>query len=212
MHRAHRVGCFIAAALAMAAPLTGSAEHRRCGIRPDQVLIVVNENSAISKAIGEYYRAARGIPASNVVAIQSPLRAPDHSDRRDETTNNANYARRIRDPVAKFLTEKNLRDKIRVIVTTKGVPLRDLRRPRRHEPHGPARPPPRLGGRGARPALLGPRRQQGRGGHEQSLLRRHGFVRRLPRRESRRRRCATWWPGSRATRPTWIPRPVFRST
>jgi uncharacterized protein (TIGR03790 family) len=111
------------AALAVAAPLTGSAGASD-GVRPDQVLIVVNENSAISKAIGEYYRAARGIPASNVLAITTPLRAADHSDRRDETTNNANYARWIRDPVEEFLTEKGLRDKIQVIVTTKGVPLR----------------------------------------------------------------------------------------
>lgn len=123
MHRVTRVGRFVAAATAVTAAFTGSAQADD-GVRPDQVLIVVNENSAISRAIGEYYRAARGIPASNVVAIQAPLRAADHSDRRDETTNNANYGLRIRDPVEKFLTEKDLREKIRVIVTTKGVPLR----------------------------------------------------------------------------------------
>ena len=76
------------------------------------------------KSIGAYYRAARQIPASNVATIKTPLRDPTLSDRRDETTNNANYARRIRDPIQAFLTSHGLADQIRVIVTTKGVPLR----------------------------------------------------------------------------------------
>ncbi len=129
MPRSSRAPGWIAAwAVAVAAALSGgpplpvrAAEER---FDPSEILIVVNEESEISRAIGRYYRAARQIPASNVVGVRTPLRDATLSDPRDETTSNANYARRIRDPIQAFLTSDGLADQIRVIVTTKGVPLR----------------------------------------------------------------------------------------
>jgi uncharacterized protein (TIGR03790 family) len=88
-----------------------------------EILIVVNEQSPISVAVGEYYRAVRNVPASNVVRLSIPLRDPQFSDRRDELILRSAFVKRIRDPLAKFLTETGLADRIEIIVTTKGVPL-----------------------------------------------------------------------------------------
>jgi uncharacterized protein (TIGR03790 family) len=88
-----------------------------------EILIVVNEQSPISVAVGEYYRAARNVPASNVVRLSIPLRDPDFSDRRDELILRPQFVDRIRDPLARFLTDGGLVDQIEIIVTTKGIPL-----------------------------------------------------------------------------------------
>ncbi len=88
-----------------------------------EILIVVNEQSPISVAVGEYYRAARNVPASNVVRLSIPLRDPHFSDRRDELILRSHFVDRIRDPLARFLTDAGLVDQIEIIVTTKGVPL-----------------------------------------------------------------------------------------
>ena len=42
-----------------------AAVGARAAIGPNQVLLVVNDASAISQAIGTYYQGVRGIPAVN---------------------------------------------------------------------------------------------------------------------------------------------------
>jgi uncharacterized protein (TIGR03790 family) len=88
------------------APLakTDPAEARR-------VLLVINDSSAASKEVGEYYRLQRQIPSENVVRIQVPDR-PD--------LQRADYERLVESPVkAKIRASKN---KIDFIVLTKGTP------------------------------------------------------------------------------------------
>jgi len=81
-----------------------------------EVLLVVNEKVAMSVAIGERYRAARGIPAENVVRLAlEPAR--EHVPRDV-------FEAGVRQPIERFLEERGLRDRIEVIVTTKGVPFR----------------------------------------------------------------------------------------
>ena len=45
----------------------------RAGSPHPEVLVVVNDASAMSVAIGEAYRALRRVPAQNVVHLQVPL-------------------------------------------------------------------------------------------------------------------------------------------
>jgi uncharacterized protein (TIGR03790 family) len=83
--------------------------------RPENVLIVVNDNSALSREIGEYYARRRGIPATNVCRIRAST---------EETIARPDYDRQIAGPVAKCLKERNLVQSVLYIVTTAGVPLR----------------------------------------------------------------------------------------
>ncbi|MGH7337375.1 MAG: TIGR03790 family protein, partial [Myxococcota bacterium] len=100
------------------------ATAARAGPAHPEVLVVVNDASAMSVAIGEAYRRLRGVPAQNVVRLQIPiddaaLRSPAH-----ERIDRAGYTARVRDPIANFLRENDPSGRIRILVTTKGVPLR----------------------------------------------------------------------------------------
>jgi uncharacterized protein (TIGR03790 family) len=80
------------------------------------VIVIVNDASPMSLAIGEAYRALRNVPAQNVVHLQIPLGG--------ERIDRAGYTARVRDPIARFLRENDRGGRIRILVTTTGVPLR----------------------------------------------------------------------------------------
>jgi len=82
--------------------------------KPENVLIVANRQSPVSKSIAEYYARARHIPQSNVVYLHTTP---------DEQISRQVYDRQIAAPVARFLTRNHLQDSILYIVTTLGVPL-----------------------------------------------------------------------------------------
>lgn len=82
---------------------------------PDNVAVVVNDTSATSRRIGEYYARVRGIPPNNVIHIRA---AADEIIERDA------YVATIEEPVANALRRGALQDRILYIVLTKGVPLR----------------------------------------------------------------------------------------
>lgn len=82
---------------------------------PERVLVVVNDNSALSVGIGEYYVQRRHIPPGNVCHLKAT--AKEDIPRED-------YDRDIARPIADCLTRRGLRESIYYIVTTAGVPLR----------------------------------------------------------------------------------------
>ncbi len=82
---------------------------------PENVLVVVNDLSPISKSIGEYYALRRHIPLQNICHIQIQP---------EETVSRADYNDKIALPVRAYLDANHLLDKILYIVTTSGVPLR----------------------------------------------------------------------------------------
>ncbi len=82
---------------------------------PANVLIVVNDNSPISRDAGEYYARKRGIAMEHVCRIHSSV---------EETVTRADYTRQIAAPIAQFLRTHHLTEQILYIVTTAGVPLR----------------------------------------------------------------------------------------
>jgi uncharacterized protein (TIGR03790 family) len=113
---------FQAAALVLLA--TAHTPTPAAGASQPEIAIVVNDASAISRAIGEYYRTRRGVPPEHVVHLSIPVRDPTLTTYAHETIARADFEREIRAPVEAFLTESGLRDRIEIIVTTKGVPLR----------------------------------------------------------------------------------------
>jgi uncharacterized protein (TIGR03790 family) len=90
-----------------------------------EVLVVVNDASATSVAIGEAYRRLRSVPAQNVVHLQVPL-GDDTAllSTAHERIDRAGYTARVREPIARYLRENDRGGRIRILVTTKGVPLR----------------------------------------------------------------------------------------
>ncbi|MDH3521034.1 MAG: TIGR03790 family protein [Myxococcales bacterium] len=91
---------------------------------PAEVLIVVNDASAISRAIGVYYQERRGIPADHVVHLSIPVADPTLSTHAHETISRSDFERWIRAPITSHLIERSLHDRIEIMVTTKGIPLR----------------------------------------------------------------------------------------
>jgi len=82
---------------------------------PQRVLVVVNDRSPLSRAIGEYYVRRRGIPLQNVCHIRT---APN------EEISRAAYAAEIAPVVGQCLRKQGLIERVYYLVTTAGVPLR----------------------------------------------------------------------------------------
>jgi uncharacterized protein (TIGR03790 family) len=83
--------------------------------KSENVLVVVNANSAMSRSIGEYYARRRSIPSGNVCTIKAPV---------EETVSRDEYNRLISAGVGSCLKAKRLVEQVLYIVTTQGVPLR----------------------------------------------------------------------------------------
>lgn len=103
----------LALSLALGATLLVPVAAR--GLSPDQVLIVANERSEISKRIAEYYQRARQIPEHHLVRIRTGPR---------EEIDRETFRREVAQPIAAHLLQHRLPDQILVIVLTKGVPLK----------------------------------------------------------------------------------------
>jgi uncharacterized protein (TIGR03790 family) len=88
-----------------------------CAQGPKNVLIVVNDNSSLSREIGEYYALRRGVPANNICRIRTT---------QNETILRGDYNREIATPIANFLRTRQLVESVLYIATTAGVPLRVL--------------------------------------------------------------------------------------
>jgi uncharacterized protein (TIGR03790 family) len=82
---------------------------------PDSVLIVVNQSSALSGKIGEYYAARRHVPAVNICRLTAPT---------DEEISRGDFDSQISRPIQNYLRDHKLTEQILYIVTTAGVPLK----------------------------------------------------------------------------------------
>ena len=85
----------------------------------NDVAVIVNSNSASSKAIAAYFQTARAIPAVNMISIDVP---------EQEEIDSVGFAS-LRSQVESYLTAHNLVSSINYLVTTKGVPLKVNREP-----------------------------------------------------------------------------------
>jgi uncharacterized protein (TIGR03790 family) len=82
---------------------------------PANVLIVVNDNSPISRETGEYYARRRHVEMDHVCRLHLST---------EETVPREYYNREIAAPIAQFLRKRQLTEKILYMVLTAGVPLR----------------------------------------------------------------------------------------
>ena len=85
------------------------------GQKPENVLVVINQASGISRSIGQYYVERRHIRAANVCRLNV---APDQDISRDD------FQDKIAQPIVNYLRRQKLQEQILYIVTTSGVPLR----------------------------------------------------------------------------------------
>jgi uncharacterized protein (TIGR03790 family) len=85
------------------------------GQPPDSVLIVINQTSALSRQIGEYYAQRRHIPSANICSITASA---------NEEISRSDYDDQIARPIQNYLRGHNLTEKVFYIVTTAGVPLK----------------------------------------------------------------------------------------
>lgn len=85
------------------------------GQTADNVLVVVNQASPLSRQIDEYYVLRRHIPMSHVCRLNAKA---------DEEISRDDFDKQIAGPIVAFLHSAHLEDKILYIVTTSGVPLR----------------------------------------------------------------------------------------
>ena len=85
------------------------------GATPKDVVVIINDNSTISKEVGAYYVSKRKIPAKNVVHIKTST---------NDTIPIKQYQDEIETPVRKYLDKTDLTYNIDYMVLTKGIPLR----------------------------------------------------------------------------------------
>ncbi|HEX3746928.1 MAG TPA: TIGR03790 family protein [Bryobacteraceae bacterium] len=86
-----------------------------CAQTGENVLLVANRKSPLSRQIADYYRPLRSVPLANVCYLDSPT---------DEEIDWLTYQKTIEAPVGACLTEAGLREKVLYIVLTAGIPLR----------------------------------------------------------------------------------------
>jgi uncharacterized protein (TIGR03790 family) len=102
---------------------------------PGSVLILVNDivppepgtgRKGASVFVGEYYAQKRSIPSGNIVHLSVPLGCCNNDPRAWDSWNIswAAFVDHIRTPVKRFLERKGLKDRIRYVVPTYGIPLR----------------------------------------------------------------------------------------
>jgi uncharacterized protein (TIGR03790 family) len=82
---------------------------------PSTILLVVNDNSALSRDIAEYYARRRGVPAANICHLKAGT---------SEEISREDFDRQIARPVGAFLRKSGLQESIYYIVITAGVPLK----------------------------------------------------------------------------------------
>ncbi len=80
----------------------------------ENVLLVANRKSPLSRQIADYYRPLRSVPAANVCYLDSPT---------DERIDWATFQKSIELPVGQCLTKAGLQEKVLYIVLTAGIPL-----------------------------------------------------------------------------------------
>ncbi|MCI0456851.1 MAG: TIGR03790 family protein [Gemmataceae bacterium] len=82
-------------------------------LEPKDIIVLVNKNVPESRQVADHYCLKRAVPKENVVVLDLP--AGEDITRRD-------YDRRLKAPLREAL--KDRRDKVKVLLSTYGVPLR----------------------------------------------------------------------------------------
>lgn len=87
----------------------------RAGGGPFHTLVVVNDNSAESLEIGQYYQDLRELPERNIVHVQAAT---------NYTVDLSDFTNQVVGPILAYLGTADLSNQIDVIVLTRGLPYR----------------------------------------------------------------------------------------
>jgi uncharacterized protein (TIGR03790 family) len=86
-------------------------------LEPNQILVVANGDVTASVRLAQYYCSKRHVPLGNILVL--PL-GTDLSD----TITRADYEKKIAEPIRIKMSDPELADKIRCLLTTYGVPFK----------------------------------------------------------------------------------------
>jgi uncharacterized protein (TIGR03790 family) len=86
-------------------------------LQPDEILLITNKNVAESGKLAAVYCQLRGVPATQIVALDLPM---------SEEMPFETYETAVVGPVRKFLNDNKLHDKVKCLLTFYGVPFRVL--------------------------------------------------------------------------------------
>jgi uncharacterized protein (TIGR03790 family) len=100
-------------ALSTALLVLASLAPSAFALGPEDVYILVNKNVPDSQAVADYYCAKRGVPIDHVIALDLPA---------GEDISRADYDAKLAGPLRDKIKDK--RDKVKVLLTVYGVPLR----------------------------------------------------------------------------------------
>lgn len=92
-----------------------AVQAARAELKPDQLLLVVNGNSKDSVRIADFYVKARLIPEGRICKLDIPG---------TEEISFEVYEKNVVPVIRKFLTDNNLKDKVKCLVTFYGTPIR----------------------------------------------------------------------------------------
>jgi uncharacterized protein (TIGR03790 family) len=81
-------------------------------LEPVDVWLIVNKNEPESRRVADHYMARRGVPKGNVIELDLP---------RTEDISRADYDAKLAGPLREAL--KSHKDRVKVLLTTYGVPL-----------------------------------------------------------------------------------------
>ena len=81
----------------------------------DQIAILANRNNPESLAVAKHYASIRDVPSAHIIQLDLPAQ---------ETISREEYETVLVQPTRRALEERRLAGKIRVLVTTYGIPLR----------------------------------------------------------------------------------------
>lgn len=103
------------AAVIFLALMTGFNGPLVAGGGPQNVLVVVNDNSSLSQQVGNYYVEKRGIPPRNLFHIQTST---------NYTIDTASFSNEIRGPIFSYINNSGLSNQIDYIVLSMDIPYR----------------------------------------------------------------------------------------
>lgn len=92
-------------------------------LEPDEILLITNKNSPDSQKLAQLYCQLRSVPSDQIIALDLPA---------DEEMSFETYETGVVAPVRKFLVDRQLKTKIKCLLTFYGVPFRI--RPKQNTP------------------------------------------------------------------------------
>ena len=113
MTRNRRLSQFLFIATAIL--LVVGAIRPALALTPDEILLITNKNSPDSQNLAQLYCQLRNVPSAQIVALDLPT---------DEEMSFETYETKVVGPVRRFLTDHQLKSKIKCLLTFYGVPFR----------------------------------------------------------------------------------------